>query len=99
MLRGNGLEMDSERAVDISNNPKIRVHLSNVVQKGQENYELLQVRRSRIPEESFPLAFPFISMAGDKKKHYLPEVHSLKSAIYMWCTHLLILSEYTGISE
>lgn len=64
--------MDSERAVDISNNPKIRVHLSNVVQKGQENYELLQVRRSRIPEESFPLAFPFISMAGDKKKTLSP---------------------------
>lgn len=45
--------MDSERSVDISNNPKIRVHLSNVVKKGQDNYELLQAR-------SFPLAFPFI---------------------------------------
>lgn len=75
--------MDSERAVDISNNPKIRVHLSNVVQKGQENYELLQARRSRIPEESFPLAFPFISMAAAQLQHYLPEVHSLKPAIYM----------------
>jgi len=48
MLRGNGLEMDSESAVDISNNPKIRVHLSNEVQKGQEDYELLQVSKSRI---------------------------------------------------
>lgn len=46
-----------------------------------------------------PLAFPFISGAAPWLQYYIPEVHSLKPAIYMWHTNIFILSEYTGISE
>lgn len=60
---------------------------------------MLQARRSIIPKESLPLAFPFISVAAPRLQYYLPEVHGLKPAIYMWCKHFVFFSEYTGISE